>query len=71
MGQTPKEIVWARDKVRLYRYRPQASRAHQRFPVPLLLVNALTLRPYILDLLPGHSFLEYLVHKGFDVYLLD
>src|SRR5215216_3057477 len=28
-------------------------------------------RPYILDLMPGNSFIEYLVGEGFDVYLLD
>src|SRR5260221_7178695 len=28
-------------------------------------------RPYILDLRPGHSFIEYMVTHGYDVYLLD
>jgi len=28
-------------------------------------------RPYILDLRPGHSFVEFLVSRGYDVYLLD
>ena len=28
-------------------------------------------RPYIFDLRPGHSFVEYLVGQGYDVYLLD
>lgn len=36
-----------------------------------MLVYALILRPYILDLVPGNSFVEYLVEKGFDVYMLD
>ena len=42
-----------------------------RFPVPVLLVYALIDRPFILDLIPGNSFVEYLVQQGFDVYLLD
>jgi polyhydroxyalkanoate synthase len=67
-GQTPKEVVWEKDKVRLYRYE---SSVEERFPVPVLLVYALILRPYILDLVPGHSFVEYLLGEGFDVYLLD
>ena len=28
-------------------------------------------RPYILDLRPGHSFVEYMVNQGYDLYLLD
>ena len=67
-GQTPKEIVWEKDKARLYRYEPHVEK---RFSVPVLLVYALILRPYILDLLPGNSFVEYLLREGFDVYLLD
>jgi polyhydroxyalkanoate synthase len=39
--------------------------------VPVLLVYALILRPYILDLLPGNSLVEHLLGEGFDVYLLD
>jgi polyhydroxyalkanoate synthase len=39
--------------------------------VPLLLVFALMNRPYILDLRPGHSFVEFMLKHGYDVYLLD
>jgi polyhydroxyalkanoate synthase len=67
-GQTPKENVWAKDKARLYRYEPEKPKKN---PVPILLVYALILRPYILDLVPGNSLVEYLVGEGFDVYLLD
>jgi polyhydroxyalkanoate synthase len=28
-------------------------------------------RPYILDLRPGHSFVEFMLQHGYDVYLLD
>ena len=28
-------------------------------------------RPTIMDLRPGHSFVEYMVGKGYDIYLLD
>ncbi len=45
--------------------------AEKRHRVPLLLVFALINRPYILDLRPGNSFVEYLVERGYDVYLLD
>ncbi|CAA9443693.1 MAG: Polyhydroxyalkanoic acid synthase [uncultured Rubrobacteraceae bacterium] len=37
----------------------------------MVLVYALILRPYIMDPVPGNSFVEYLFDEGFDVYLLD
>ncbi len=67
-GQTPKELVWAKNKARLYRYEPHAEKKH---PVPILMVYALINRPYVLDLMPGNSLVEYLTGQGFDVYLLD
>ena len=67
-GQTPKEVIWTKNKATLYRYVPLGQ---TRFPVPLLLVYALIDRPFILDLIPGNSFVEYLLEQGFDVYLLD
>lgn len=67
-GRTPKEVIWTKNKAKLYHYVP---RVKQQFPVPILLVYALINRPYILDLIPGNSFVEYLLCQGFDVYLLD
>src|SRR5579871_29699 len=70
IAQTPKELVWALNKAKLYRYVPVVPK-EKRHPVPLLLVFALMNRPYILDLRPGHSFVEFMVRSGYDVYLLD
>src|ERR1700680_2659261 len=70
IAQTPKQLVWRLNKAKLYRYIPVVPK-EKRHPVPLLLVFAIMNRPYILDLRPGHSFVEYMVAKGFDVYLLD
>ena len=70
IAQTPKEIVWTLNKAKLYRYTPLVP-AKRRHPVPLLLVFAIMNRPYILDLRPGQSFVEFMVGCGFDVYLLD
>jgi polyhydroxyalkanoate synthase len=67
-GQTPKETVWTKNKARLYHYAPNAEKRHS---VPILMVYALINRPYILDLMPGNSFIEYLVGEGYDVYMLD
>jgi polyhydroxyalkanoate synthase len=70
LGQTPRERIWTLNKCSLYRYYPQVA-PEQRRPVPLLLIFALINRPYIFDLRPGHSFIEYMLQQGYDVYLLD
>lgn len=70
VGLTPKEVVWTLNKAKLYRYVPSKP-AEQRHRVPLLLVYALINKPFIFDLIPGRSFVEYLLNMGFDVFLLD
>jgi polyhydroxyalkanoate synthase len=70
VAQTPRQVVWTLNKAKLYRYVPMVPAA-QRHPIPLLLVFALMNRSSILDLRPGASFVEYMVKRGFDVYLLD
>jgi polyhydroxyalkanoate synthase len=70
VGQTPKQQIWALNKTKLYRYVPVVP-AEKRHRVPLLLVFALMNKPYILDLRPGNSFVEFMVKQGYDVYLLD
>jgi polyhydroxyalkanoate synthase len=70
IAQTPKQLLWALNKAKLYRYAPVVS-AQNRHRVPLLLVFAIMNRPHILDLRPGHSFVEFMISRGFDVYLLD
>ncbi|MCM2532320.1 class III poly(R)-hydroxyalkanoic acid synthase subunit PhaC [Neobacillus pocheonensis] len=67
-GATPKEVIWTRNKTKLYRYISEQPKKHK---IPLLLVYALINKPYILDLTKGGSLVEYLVNRGFDVYLLD
>jgi polyhydroxyalkanoate synthase subunit PhaC len=70
IAQTPKELVWTLNKAKLYHYIPVVPQQN-RHPVPLLLIFALMNRPYILDLRPGHSFVEFMVRRGYDVFLLD
>ena len=52
----------------LYHYRPMADEIYR---VPILIVMATTNRGYILDLVPGQSFIEFLLKRGYDVYMLD
>jgi len=70
VGLTPKESVWSINKATLYHYVPVRP-AKERYPIPLLLVYALINKPFIFDLAPGRSFVEFLLEQGFDVYLLD
>jgi polyhydroxyalkanoate synthase len=67
VGCSPKDVVWQRDKVQLYRYHSD----RRTLGPPILLVMSLVSKPYVLDLRPGNSFIEALVGRGFDVYMLD
>jgi polyhydroxyalkanoate synthase subunit PhaC len=70
IGQTPRQAIWTLNKATLYRYTPVVPQ-EKRHRIPLLLVFALMNKSAILDLRPGNSFVEFLLHKGYDVYLLD
>jgi polyhydroxyalkanoate synthase len=67
IGASPKDVVWTHRTTTLYRYRSNLRTK----PVPVLLVFALINRPDIFDLRPGHSFVEYLLDEGYDVFLVD
>ena len=70
IAQTPKTLVWTLNKAKLYRYVPVVSE-EKLHKIPLLLVFAIMNRPHVLDLRPGHSFVEYMRDRGYDIYLLD
>lgn len=70
IGQTPKELIWTLNKLKLYHFYPMVPK-EQRHPVPLFLVFALINRPSIFDLRPGNSFVEYMLKQGFEIYMLD
>jgi polyhydroxyalkanoate synthase subunit PhaC len=67
VGMSPKRAVWRSGRAALYRYE---GRRDAGLP-PIVLVFSLVCRPYVLDLRPGHSFVEFLVDKGHDVYMVD
>jgi len=68
LGATPKDVLATRGTMNLYHYRPLADEVYR---VPVLIVMATTNRGYILDLVPGQSFIEFMLKRGFDVYMLD
>src|SRR5262245_1656813 len=68
LGSTPKDIIHSRGTLSLYHYRPLADEVYR---VPVLIVMATTNRGYILDMVPGMSFIEFLLKRGYDVYMMD
>ena len=67
--QTSRRLVWAQNKAKLYFY--ESSAPERRHSIPLLVVYAPIGRPVILDLYPGHSFVDWMRGHGLDVFLLD
>lgn len=70
IAQTPKTLIWTLNKVKLYHY-VSVVPPEQRHGIPLLLVFAIMNKPHVLDLRPGHSYVEYMLRHGYDVFLLD
>jgi len=67
LGLTPKDTVWKHDKMQLWRYRSD----QRRYATPVLMVMSLVSRSYIFDLRPGNSLVEYMLKRGFDVFVID
>lgn len=70
INPTPRQVIWRLNKCKLYYYHPVRP-PEERYPVPLLLVYALINRSFIFDLIPGRSFVEFMLDQGFELYLLD
>ncbi len=68
VGATPKEVIYSRGTLRLYHYRPMTEEVYR---VPVVCVMSLVSKPWILDLTPGQSFIEYMLRQGFDVFMID
>ena len=68
LGASPKDVLIQRGTMNLYHYRAQADEVYR---VPLLLVMATTNRGYIFDMVPGQSLVEFLLKRGYDVFMLD
>jgi polyhydroxyalkanoate synthase len=66
---TPSDAVHRENKWRLLRYRARPEGLAYR--TPIVMVPSLINRHYVLDLAPGKSFVEFLVGRGHDVYIID
>ena len=68
-GVTPREEIYAEDKLKLYRYQPSAGVVQNK--TPTLIVYALVNRPYMTDIQENRSTIRGLLDAGEDVYLID
>jgi len=68
VGPTPKDVLYEQGTLHLYHYHPMSDEIYR---IPILIVMATSNRGYILDLARGQSFVEFLLLKGYDVYLID
>jgi polyhydroxyalkanoate synthase len=66
VGCSEKTLVLKNGSHSLYYYRGKKEKNQ-----PLLFIYSLINRPYIFDLRPGRSLIEYLCEQGYDVYLID
>jgi polyhydroxyalkanoate synthase len=69
VGKTPSDVVYRENKLSLLRYRARPEGL--RYKTPLLFVPSLINRHYVLDLMPGKSFIEYMVSVGHDVFCIE
>ncbi|QBR04033.1 PHA/PHB synthase family protein [Paraburkholderia pallida] len=68
VGRTPKTVLHRRGTLELVHYRAVVDEVYR---LPLLVVMAPTNKGYILDLAPGQSLIEFLLGRGYDLYLID
>ena len=64
-GVTPREEVYAEDKLKLYRYQPSAGVVQNR--IPTLIVYALVNRPYMADIQENRSTIRGLLDTGMGI----
>ncbi len=68
LGATPRDTIHAQGTLKLHHFRPLCDSVYR---VPVLIVTSLVNQPYILDLVPGQSMVEFLLKQGFDVYMIE
>jgi polyhydroxyalkanoate synthase len=68
VGLTAKDLIYDKGTLKLYHYHSMSDEVYR---IPVMLVMATTNRGYLFDLLPGQSFVEFLLKNGFDVFMVD
>lgn len=68
VGQTKHDVIHRRGTLQLFHYQPLSDEVYR---TPILIVTPTTNRSYCLDMMPGVSFVEFLLKAGYDVFLMD
>ena len=68
VGQTRHDIIHKRGTLQLFHYHPLSDEVYR---TPILIVTPTTNRSYALDMMPGVSFVEFLLKAGYDVFMMD
>ena len=68
VATTPKELVWQRDKVKVFHYTRETP---AKCGIPVLVSFAMLNRHDVLDLQPDRSLMKKLLDEGLDIYIMD
>jgi polyhydroxyalkanoate synthase len=68
LALTPGSVVLHDEVFELIHYRPQTDEVYE---TPLMIVPPTINKYYVVDLAPGRSMVEYLVAKGFQVFMVS
>lgn len=68
VATTPKELVWSKDKIKLYHYKNDNK---IKAKIPTIISFAMINRHDVLDIQPDRSLIKKLLEEGLDIYIMD